>query len=170
MNLLRTMKTGHNSYDTVIKNFTTLKEKLGHSDQLGCHLVTHPYNIGYFVDGIKDLYDKGFRRMGIGTIESTITIDGLYCKEFIRQHKMLSDRMKAGEFPGLSIDLFNGIKPKSDGRHYIKDASGRTLLETYGRSDGDIKDSEEYKAECASSPLGDMIYNIREEVYRYHNG
>jgi len=168
-NCLRITKDGHNSYDIVVKNFKTLRDALGNDKQLGVHPVTHPYNIGYFMQSIEDLYNTGFRKFGIGTVESTIRIDQQYCDEFIKQHKILSDKIKNGDFPGISIGLFEGLKPKTDGRYYIKDKSGKTILETYGRAENDIKDSEQYKTPSASSDLGTMIYDIREAVYNYHN-
>jgi sulfatase maturation enzyme AslB (radical SAM superfamily) len=171
MNSLRLMKSGKNSYSIVIENFKELKRALD-SDrhgQLACHIVTHPYNIGYFNDGITDLYKQGFRGFGIGTVESTIIIDEQYCKEFIRQHQILSDRIKAGELPGISIGLFDELKPKSDSRHYIRDYTGKVILETYGRAEGDIKNTEKYRTDPATSSLGDTIYNIRKAVYDYHN-
>lgn len=169
MNSLRIMKTGYNSHDTVVENFKTLLELFG-PDRIKCHLVTHPYNIGYLNDGIDHLYEIGLRSFAIGTIESTIEIDDDYCNTFIEQHKILSDRIKNGELSGAHIGLFESLKSKSDKRHYIKDEIGRTLLETYGRKDNDIKDSEKYKTFPSSSPLGDRIYKIREAVYNYHNG
>jgi sulfatase maturation enzyme AslB (radical SAM superfamily) len=170
-NSLRITKQGYNSYDIVVENFKTLKKALDgdKNNQLGVHPVTHPYNIGYLNKSIEDLYNHGFRSFGIGTVESTLVIDKQYCEEFVKQHKILSDRIKNGEFPGISISLFNGLKPKSDSRHYIKDETGKTILETYGRAENDIKDSDGYKTDPSSSPIGDMIYNIREEVYNYHN-
>ncbi len=169
MNCMRIMKTGYNSHDIVVKNVKTMLKEFD-SEVISIHIVTHPFNIGYYNEGITHLYNIGLRRFAIGTIESTIIIDEDYCNTFIKQHKILSDRIKLGELPGISIGLFESIKPKSDARHYIKDKTGRTLLETYGRKENDIKDSEEYKTPSASSPLGDMIYKIRETVYNYHNG
>ena len=171
MNSLRIMKDGKNSYDTVIKNFHTLYKTLDNDryNQLGCHPVTHPYNIGYYIDGITNLYNAGFRKFGIGTVESTLIIDDRYCEEFIRQNKILSDKIKAGEFPGISVGILEGLKPKTDERHYIKDSSGKTILETYGRAEGDIKDADGFKTDPATSDLGDKIYRIREAVYNYHN-
>ena len=171
MNSLRVMKTGENSYDKVVSNFKTLNRALDwdKNRQLSIHVVTHPFNIGFYVEGIIDLYNHGFRSFGIGTVESTIKIDKAYCDEFIRQHKILSDMIHEGKLPGVSIGLFNGLKPKTDERHYIRDKTGKVILETYGRAKNDIKDTEQYKTQPASSDLGDMIYNIREAVYLYHN-
>ncbi|MBK7107475.1 MAG: radical SAM protein [Ignavibacteriae bacterium] len=167
MNSLRITKTGVNSHDIVLENFKKLLEIK--PNKIGIHLVTHPFNIGYLNDGIKHLYKHGVRRFGIGTVETTIVIDDDYCISFINQCKKLSDKIKNGEYPGISIDIFNYLKPKTDGRHYIKDKEGKTILETYGRAYDDIKDSEEFKTPSASSNLGTTIYDIRETVYNYHN-
>lgn len=169
MNCLRIMKTGYNSHDIAVENLKVMLKEFD-SETISIHMVTHPFNIGYYNEGITHLYDIGIRSFGIGTIESTIIIDEDYCSTFIKQNKILSDRIKRGELPGIRIGLFESLKPKSDSRHYIKDKTGRTLLETYGRKEDDIKDSDEYKTPPAGSPLGDMIYKIRETVYNYHNG
>jgi len=171
MNSLRLTKKRVNSYDAVIANFKILKEHLNGDthNQLGAHLVTHPYNIGYFNEGITDLYNQGFRNFGIGTVESTMKIDEAYCDEFIKQHAILSDRMKSGELPGISIGLFEGVKSSSDSRHYIRDDTGKVILETYGRANDDIKDTEQFKTAPATSSLGTLIYDLRKTVYDYHN-
>ena len=170
MNSLRIDKKGYNSYDKVVENFKKLYNLLDNdaNKQLGIHPVTHPFNIAYFNDGIEHLYNLGFRRFGIGTVESTIVIDDNYCKIFVEQLKKLSYRIVNGEFPEISVSVLDGLKPKSDQRYYIKDETGKTVLETYGRAEGDIKDSESFKTNPSESHLGDMIYNIREEVYLYH--
>lgn len=170
MNFMRITKNNENSYDQVIENFNILKDHLGDdSKQLGCHMVTHPYNIGYYIEGIKDLYGKGFRFIDVGTVESTILIDKQYCDEFIRQNMILSDMIKSGKFPGLIVSILDSVKPEGDEKHYITDENGRVLAETFGRVDGDIKDSEEYKTPSSYSELGDTIPKIRQIVYDYHN-
>jgi len=171
-NFMRVDKQGKNSYDRVIQNFHTLYNELNGDryQQLSCHLVSHPYNIGYLYEGIVNLYHQGFRRFGIGTIESTIIIDEMYCNEFILQLKTLSDTIHNSDLlEGISIDLFNYVKPRSDRRFYIKDKTGKTILETYGRVDNDIKDTPQYKADPSTSNISDMICDIREAVYNYHN-
>ena len=169
-NFMRVMKDDKNSYDTVIKNFKTLQQELGDdTKQLGCHMVTHPYNIGYYVDGVVNLYNQGFRFIDIGIVENTMIIDDQYCKEFLRQNEILSDMIKSGKLPGVEIGLFNSLRPKKDSKHYIKDDSGKVILETFGRADGDIKDSDEYKTQGSYSELGTMIPDIREKAYNYHN-
>jgi len=169
MNSMRIMKTGYNSHDIVIENAKKLLDIFG-PERISNHMVTHPFNIGYFNDGIDHFYNVGIRHFGIGTVESTMTIDDDYCNTFIEQHRILSDRIKNGELKGIHIGLFESIKPKTDSRHYIKDKDGKTLLETYGRKEDDIKDSAEYKTSASGSPLGDKIYKLREAVYNYHNG
>ena len=46
--------------------------------------------------------------------------------------------MVNGNYPGLSISLFNWVKPYEDVRTYIKDESGKTIGESYGRSGEDV--------------------------------
>lgn len=171
MNFMRTTREGKNSYDIVVKNFQELNKALNNDArrQLGVHFTTHHYNIGYLNDGVKDLYDKGFRGFGIGTVESIMVIDDQYCDEFMKQCRELSDRIHAGEFTGIEIGCFVSVKPPTDERHYIRDASGKIILETYGRAKGDIKDSEEYKTSPSGSSISDKINFIRYAAYKYHN-
>lgn len=171
MNTMRVLKDNTNGHDIVVENFKVLRDALDgdHNDQLGCHMVTHHYNIAYFNDGITHLYDIGFRNFGIGTVESIMEIDDRYCEEFVRQHKILSDRLHKGELSGIMIGLFEGVKPPTDERHYIRDETGKVVLETYGRAENDILTDEVYRTEPSSSPIGDTIYRIRKEVYDYHN-
>jgi len=171
MNCLRVFKDGTNTYDKAIENFKTLHKELNNDQnkQLSVHMVTHPFNIAYFNEGVNDLYAHGLRGFGIGTVESTLVIDEIYCNEYVKQLCHLSDRIKKGELPGINVGVLEYLKPKSDERHYIKDATGKTILETYGRVKDDIKDTKKYKTKPSSSSLGYMIYNIREKVYNYHN-
>lgn len=170
-NFMRIFPDGENAYDTVIGNFKHLQEALDgdENNQLGAHLVTHHYNVGYLYDGIQDLYINGFRSMVVGTIESTFEIDDEYCNEFMKQMRLVSDAIHDGAMPDLQVSLFNEIKPASDIRHYIRDETGRVILETYGRAKGDIKDSEKYKTEGCDSPIADKIHFIRRACYMYHN-
>lgn len=171
MNSLRVTKDGINTYDKVIENYKKLYHELNNDmrGQLSVHLVTHPYNVGYLYDGIADLYSQGVRSFGIGTIESTMIIDDEYCKEFVSQLKKLADDVVLFEkFPGIKIGLFEGLKPKSDSRYYIKDENGKTILETYGRVESDIKNDPKYVTPPSSSNISDKIYNIRKEVYDYY--
>jgi sulfatase maturation enzyme AslB (radical SAM superfamily) len=79
MNQLRVYKnTKINTHDDVIKNCTILLNEIG-SDRVGVHMVTHPYNIAQLSTGINHLYNKGIQNIGVGTIESTMTIDENYC-------------------------------------------------------------------------------------------
>ena len=167
MNSLRVMKDGHNSYDVVVKNIQEMLKLFG-EDRIGVHLVTHPYNINCLRDGVHDLYGHGVRLFGIGTVEKTIVIDDAYCAAFIEQHRLLSGDVKVGRLDAM-ISSFSGVKPKTDSRHYIKDASGKTVLETYGRAQGDIKDDPGYRTPAAGSPLGDKIFSLRDRVYTEHH-
>ncbi len=168
MNQLRIMDIKQNSYDTVIENFKLLARELGGVNRLSIHLVTHPYNVHKLSLGIDHLYKIGFRSMGIGTVESTIIIDDDYCKHYIEQLKIVSDKIKNGEYSNLYIDVLNNLKPRSDTRYYIKDESGKIIAESYGRAKEDITSAQIYKAQAVSSPISSKIEDIREAVYSYH--
>ena len=55
-NQLRVLKNGKNSFDIVQHNIKTFIKHNG-SNQIGAHIVTHPYNIGNLFNSVKYLYD-----------------------------------------------------------------------------------------------------------------
>jgi sulfatase maturation enzyme AslB (radical SAM superfamily) len=168
MNSLRVFKDGKNTYDVVMENFNYIKENLG-SHRAGIHMITHPYNIGYLSEGIDHLYNKGVRSIGIGTVESTIEIGKEYCDRYIKELDKVSRNINNDKYLGLHIDVLEFLKPKSDSRHYIKDENGKIVGESYGRSGEDItKKKTKYNSYEVTSPLGKMIYDIREIVYQNH--
>lgn len=171
MNSLRVFKNGVNTYQTVIDNFKFLKENKIPDKKLSIHIVSHPYNIGYLSQGIEHLYNIGFRKIDVGTIESTIKIGKEYCDRFIEELNVVSNRIKAGKYPGLSVGVLENVKPRDDRRFYIRDSSGKIVGESYGRSGNDIttkNDESGYNATNPGSPLGDMIQCIREIVFINH--
>ena len=165
MNVLRPLKNGYNSFELILNNIINLLNSVN-VNKISIHMVTHPYNIGYLYDGIKLLYNLGIRHIGIGTIESTINIDNDYCNVFSEELRYISDNIKNGNFEGLKIDLFESLKPITDKRYYLK-KDGKTILESYGRSDDDIINN--YGIDESYSDYSDMIYKIRENAYLYHN-
>lgn len=169
MNSLRVTKDGYNSYDLVTSNLQKLKKAGVPDGQINAHLVTHPYNIAQLTDGVVDLYKQGFRNFGIGTVESTITIDEEYCELFVEQHKVLSDLIKKEKLPGCSIGSFSWLKPSTDSRFYLRDSTGKLVLETYGRAASDIKDTGTYIVHQGGSDVTKLIQGIREAVYHLHN-
>lgn len=172
MNSLRVFKdSGINSHDTVIENHKRLEKEIG-IDRISIHMVTTPFNIGYLSKGIDHLYNEGVRHIGIGTIESTIVIGKEYCDRYIKELDIVSKKICNGEYPGLSVSELEGMKPRDDVRHYVKDPkSGKTIAESYGRSGEDMisgKKINEYNAYSSSSNLGELITDIREIVYTNH--
>jgi len=168
-NQLRYTKERVNTHDMVIDNF----KKLLNTDnielsQLGIHMVTHPYNIYLLADSIQHVYNLGFRHIGIGTVESTIEIGKEYCDLYISELDKVSQSIITGNYPGIYIDVLNGLKPRSDIRHYIKDKDGTIIGETYGRQKGDITDHNHYHVDEVHSDIGSLIEDIREIVYNTH--
>lgn len=163
--------TSRNSYDTIIKNFKKLQWLKIPDTQLGCHLTTTPFSIGYLKQDIKHLYKIGFRSFGIGTIESTIKIGKEYCDRYVKELKEISDLVKDGFFTdGIHVDVLESLKPRSDTRTYVRDSTGKVIFETYGRSGEDIthKNIDGFNATFASSEVSGLIEDIREIVFNYH--
>lgn len=169
MNQLRTMiSSGENSYDRVVSNIGRVISEVG-ADQVGVHMVIHPFNVSSLHDGIHHLYDLGVRHISVGTVESTIEIDSVYARRFTREMAFVSEEMSKGELPGVHIDLFDYLKPRTDTRKYIKDpVTGKVLGESYGRTSDDVTAIEDYNTISTSSPIGNFIYTIRETVYNNH--
>jgi len=166
-NQLRFMKDYSCGYDVVVPNIVKLIEN---KISVNVHIVTHPYNIAWMFENIKHLYELGVRHIGIGTIQGTIIIDENYCNIFKQQIKLISDFVI--KHPGLTIDLFDWIKPKTDIRTYVKDLSGKTIFESYGRLENDVTYSNNPNyiiVRCDKEDgISEMIYSIREYSYNFH--
>lgn len=169
MNSLRIYKNGINTYDDVIKNLAVLQKEV-EPCRISAHLVIHPYNVGYLYQGIKDLYDHNITSLGIGTVESTITIGKEYVDEWIRQLDFVSKSIISGRFKDASIDVLDHIKPATDIRTYIRDKKGKIVLETYGRSKYDLTHEklDNYVVQKTSDSLEGLIQLMREKAYWNH--
>ncbi|SHN73083.1 radical SAM protein [Desulfitobacterium chlororespirans] len=168
-NQLRTIKNTHeNSYDLVVENLKKLQEN---GIEPSVHMVTHPYNVAYISDSIQHLYNLGFRHIGLGTVEKTIQIDQEYCKRFIEELDLVSQKVINGTYLGLNIGQFNWLKPCDDVRTYIKDpVTGKIIGESYGRSGDDITYKQDYNVtRCEQrDDTWEMIHYIRKTVYDNH--
>jgi len=167
-NQLRLMKKGgKNSHDIVMENIQRVRDA---GIEPHVHIVTHPYNVGSIWESIEHLYKHGVRHIGVGTVEKTIVIDDAYCKRFLEEMNKVSISVLSGEFRGLEIGLFKGVKPKSDVRCYIRDKDGKLLGESYGRVESDVTENEEYDVMRCDDPdrISHFIYHIREQAYEGH--
>jgi sulfatase maturation enzyme AslB (radical SAM superfamily) len=166
-NQLRTFKDGKNTLDVVMNNIKKLQEN---NINFSIHMVTHPYNVAMISDSVDFFYQKGIRNIDVGIIEKTIKIDGNFCDKYLSEMIMISHRMKNYLYPDLRFGPFNYLKPKNDVRTYIKDETGKTIAESYGRSPGDITDDNIYhNTKCATkTEIGIMIQELRQKVYEMH--
>lgn len=166
-NNLRVLKaTGENSYDRVVFNIKKLMAADIPNNQLSVHLVTHPFNVEMLSDSIRHMYEIGIKNISVGTIESTMFIDDLYVKRFIREMSYISEDIVDEKMPDLFIDIVQGFDPtQKDTRIYLKDENGVTVGETYGRAETDITKTDTYKVVPTSSILGDTIFNLRKKVH-----
>lgn len=167
-NQLRVFKESRkNTYETVLKNIHFLRE---YGVEASVHMVTHPYNVAFIADSIDVLYTEGIRRIGLGTVESTMEIDEDYCERFIQECDLVSKKICSGDYEGLHIYEFEGVKPASDVRSYIRDASGKVVGESYGRAGADITRAEQYQVtRCTEqTKVSAMIQRIRQTVYEKH--
>lgn len=165
-NQLRIKKENNeNSYFTVKENIEKLIDE---NLTPGIHMVTHPFNVMFMSHSIKHLYNLGIKRIGIGTIESTMEIDEEYSNIFLQQLDEVSKNIISGELKGLTIDLFESVKPKEDVRSYIYDESGKVVGESYGRSGDDISHKDDLytiKRSEETNEITDLIFYIRQSAY-----
>lgn len=168
-NQLRVKKNNENSYDEVVSNIGLLIEN---NINPSVHITTHNYNVAFLNESIFHLYkDLSIKHIGVGTIESTIEIDNLYCEEFLKQLDQVSKRIVDDDIEDLKIDLFEGIKPKEDIRTYIRDETGKVIGESYGRSGDDISNKNElYNINKSQNDTykSNLIYSIRKRAFLNH--
>lgn len=173
MNQLRVFKepsnngAPQNTYDVVVDNLKKLLYNID-IDRIHVHMTTHPYNVAFIDRGVGHLYSLGIRHIGIGTVESTIKIGREYAEDFISQLDIVSKKIINGTYQNLKIDLFEWIKPKEDKRSYLFNSEGKLIGESYGRVENDIVSNSNYKTVLGTSPLQNMIYEIREYVHLRH--
>lgn len=164
-NQCRILKDGRNSYDLCVTN---IRKALENNLPVSVHIVTHHYNVANLHDSIIHLYNLGIRFIGVGTIETTRQIDMPYCNRFVYEMDLVSQDIINGALQNLHIDILDSLKPKNDVRTYIKDKTGKTIGETYGRSKNDITDTDIYHSIRTTSPVEDLIYGLRDCVYQNH--
>lgn len=167
-NQFRRFKNGKNSFEVVVENLKTAMKELGEK-QVCVHVVTHPFNVGNLFNSIHFLYNLGIRSIGVGTVESTMDIDDRYCNRFVAEMNLVSQWIILGIFSGLSIDVLEVLKPKNDVRTYIRDPkTNKVVGESYGRAKNDITSTNAFNSVQTYSPIGDVIYSLRECVYLNH--
>ena len=164
-NQCRILKDGRNSYDLCVAN---IQKAWNHHIPVCVHMVTHHYNVANLYDSIVHLYDLGVHHIGVGTIETTRQIDMSYCDRFVYEMNRVSEDIINGRLAGLHVDILDQLKPKNDVRTYIKDETGKTIGETYGRSKDDITSKDVYRSIRTTSPVEDLIYGLRDCVYQNH--
>lgn len=164
-NQLRITKDNKNSFDLVMKN---IKELQSHGIIPSVHMVSHPFNVGLIAKSIDLFYNNNIKYIGVGIIESTIDITEEYCKEWVKQMKYVSNKIKNGDYKDLYISELEWLKPLNDKRYYIKDGNGKIIAETYGRVENDITKSDIYNSIPTGSSRADSINSMRFEVYNYH--
>ncbi len=166
-NQFRVFKDNISTYDKVMENIKLLQDN---DIEYHIHIVSHPYNIAFLSDSIDHLYKEGVKSIDIGTVESTLKIDQEYCDRFVKELNDVSKKIVLGEYPDLSIGLFNSVKPYEDIRTYIRDEEGKTIGETYGRSGEDvsIKNCKNVTRCVDKDEISEMIYYIRKKVYDNH--
>ena len=164
-NQFRYFKGGQSSWNEVMENLRWCVKNV----TFGIHIVTHPFNVANLYSSVCFMYDEGVRNIGVGTIEKTMDIDDRYCNRFVHEMTNVSKSICSGRLSGLYIDLFENVKPTSDVRTYIKDETGKTIAETYGRSEHDIREADtEYDIIPTTSNMSNVIESLRKCVYDNH--
>jgi sulfatase maturation enzyme AslB (radical SAM superfamily) len=156
-----------NTYGRVKSNFHRLHTVLESVEQLSIHMVTHLYNVYLLAANVEHLYAVGVRSIGIGTIETTMTIDAQYERRFVTEMATVSAFVRS--HPDLHVDILDYLKPATDQRTYIYDEQGKWIGETYGRAQDDLTHHDgAVKSVVVGSPIGDRIQRLRSRVYEAH--
>jgi len=166
-NQLRRFKGGAGAFEPVVANLKKAINGLS-DEQISVHMVTHPFNVGNIFNSIKFIHSMGVKYIGVGTVESTMLIDAMYCERFVQEMDKVSQAIVSGELAGVEIDILNTVKPVDDVRTYIKDDTGKVIGESYGRSKDDITYTNEFNSVRTASPIGDVIVSLRRCVYENH--
>ena len=166
-NQFRRFKNGQNTHEIVVENIKRAVKELP-QPQVNVHVVTHPYNVGNLYNSVKYIYNLGIRSIGVGTVESTMDIDAMYCERFVKELAHVSEDIINGTFDGLFIDVLENQPRFNDVRTYIKDENGKVIGETYGRSEGDITSTDIFNSVQTTSKMGDVIVALRACVYENH--
>ncbi|MFW6007909.1 MAG: hypothetical protein ACOCP8_01480, partial [archaeon] len=184
-NNLRVFKdNGQPIFDVVIKNLKKLLKTVVDTKLVQLFMVVHPENIHLLNDNIEFLYNLGLRRILVCQIRYW-EITEKYCIEFIKQHKILSDKIINGKYKNIELDSFNflnlssdisKIKKYNDIRYFKINSNGNHLV---------IADDKSVKAELfdiekcddqihvfnildCEENYGKRKYNLRKEVFEYH--
>lgn len=174
MNQLRIFNTPdekgafQNTHDVAMDNIYRLLNNIG-SNQISVHMVTHDYNINLLSKGIDYLYNAGITTIGVGTVESVMTIGREYCERYITELDIISNAIIHGKYPNLVVDVLDSLKPRTDVRHYMYDENHKLIGESYGRAGFDITKSDNVTAKAVYSNLGHLIDDLRETVFSRHN-
>lgn len=166
-NQLRVFKdTYKNTYDVVEKNMYKLKEN---NIPMSLHIVTHPYNISRLASSLVKFENKGFAfGCNIGIIESTIAIDDDYIAEYKRQIRKIVELKKNNKLKNIIISDLLFPPNGNDRRTYVK-SSDKTILETYGRAEGDITSHTSLDVVVNDEAENTIAYDLRMYAYNYYN-
>jgi sulfatase maturation enzyme AslB (radical SAM superfamily) len=156
-----------NTYGRVLSNFRRLQSVLGSVEQLSIHMVMHLYNVYLLAASVEHLYAEGVRSIGVGTIETTMTIDEQYEQRFVKEMATVSAFVRS--HPDLHVDILDYMKPATDRRTYVYDEQGKWIGETYGRAQDDLTHhASDVKSVVVGSPIGNRIQWLRSRVYEAH--
>ncbi len=156
-NSLRVFKDGKNSFEVVMNN---IKKLVDEGITFLVHPVLHPYNIAYFVDSVDYLYNNGVRQIDPGVVEKTLELTDEFCKEFIKQHDIVSSKILEGEYPGLKVITLESYDNSDKKKKYIR---GINSVVGESNSDTAFNGFEVFQGEGNSK-----IRQLKLEVYNNH--
>ena len=154
---MRVFKDGKNSFEVVMNN---IKKLVDEGITFLVHPVLHPYNIAYFVDSVDYLYNNGVRQIDPGVVEKTLELTDEFCKEFIKQHDIVSSKILEGEYPGLKVITLESYDNSDKKKKYIR---GINSVVGESNSDTAFNGFEVFQGEGNSK-----IRQLKLEVYNNH--
>lgn len=106
MNQLRVDTNRLGTHDRVVENIETLIYHIG-VDRVTVKMTTHPYNVGYILDGVDHIYNIGVRNISVDIVNETITIGAEYAERYVQEMNKLSKILS--DYEGLTISEFEMV-------------------------------------------------------------
>lgn len=122
------LKEEKNMYSDVVENIKIL---LKYFKNLRVHMSIHEYNVGWFFEGVKSIYNLGVKNIDVGLIEGygfDLKPDSYEYLE--KKMEKVSKWIRDEKIEDLFFEPFNFIETKEQ-KKYIKDENNIVLKEKY---------------------------------------
>ncbi|MFW6007908.1 MAG: radical SAM protein [archaeon] len=131
-NKFRNFKNSNkNIHKIVISNIKKVCNNIS-NDRITIHTVSNFYNIKNYNQTIEKLYKMGLRKFINVPVRKPVTVNLEFCKQFIKEHNIISKQIAKGNYPNITIDPINFYKkPKKNDKYKININTGQVLNDSY---------------------------------------